>query len=698
MTAAMRCVVVGGAGAVGAMFTDLLRGSGAEVCVVDTVPPAGDDPGYRPGDITAPDPAVAAELSHADLVVLAVPERVALAAAGPVARALAPGAVLADTVSVKGRIVPALRALDVPAVSLNPLFGPALGPSGRAVAAVVVREGPGVAELLRLVQSWGTRIVRLGAEEHDRLTGVTQGLTHATVLAFGLALDEMGADLATSGDAAPPPYETLLALLARIAGGNPAVYHEIHAGNPEAARAREALAGGVRRLAELVDGGEQDFAAGLAGLRDRFGPRLGSYQARCAQLFAGAERKPANWVRSRIDRTSDSLDRAFREGLTGHVITGRKAKRVQLDDGTDAVEFVSCSYLGLEEHPALTGAAADALQRFGAHFSTSRNRLRPMYLGELEGLLSEMYRGARVVPFTSVGTVHLGLLPLLGAGALPSYPIADGGVTFLVERTAHASMQVIRGVLDQLGPVHRFDLADPGDLQARLVAARAARRTPVVLVDGVGSMGGLIDVVSLREQILPYGGHLYVDDAHGTSIAGRWGAGYAFDVFGDRLPSNVVIAGSLSKAFGGAGGFAVVPGEEDVRVLRKFANPLVFGHSIMLPMLAADVAAARLHLSGEVAGLQRRLWANARRFDELTSGRLVNAGLRSPVRGALFGTEEEAFAAATRLRRADVLILPAFFPTVAQGTGLIRFALSALHEPEQLETAAKALGPVEGIR
>jgi 7-keto-8-aminopelargonate synthetase-like enzyme len=39
-----------------------------------------------------------------------------------------------------------------------------------------------------------------------------------------------------------------------------------------------------------------------------------------------------------------------------------------------------------------------------------------------------------------------------------------------------------------------------------------------------------------------------------------------------------------------------------------------------------------------------------------------------------------------------VLILPAFYPTVAKGTGLIRFAVSALHQQHDLETAARALG------
>jgi len=406
---------------------------------------------------------------------------------------------------------------------------------------------------------------------------------------------------------------------------------------------------------------------------------------------APAESRP-NWVASRVNKTSDSLDRAFEEGLTGHVITARDGKRVQLDDGSEAVEFVSCSYLGLETHPDLIAAATEALRVFGLHFSTSRNRGRPPYLGELEDLLSHMYGGAQVAAFTSVSNVHLGLLPLLGAGALPSYPVADAGVAFLVERTAHASIQVIRGVLEQIGPTRRFDMTDPTALPTAVREVAATGRTPIVLVDGVGSMGGLIDVASMLAAVEPFGGHLYVDDAHGVSIDGPLGAGYAFDALGGTLPPHVVLAGSLSKAFGGAGGFAVVPSHEDMRVLRKFANPLVFGHSIMLPMLAANVAAGRLHVDGQVAELQRRLWRNAAEFDRLTAGSLVNAGLRSPVRGALFDTEDEAFAAARRLKEAGVLILPAFYPTVARGTGLIRFAVSALHQQGDLETAARALG------
>jgi 4-amino-4-deoxyprephenate dehydrogenase len=282
-----RCVVVGGSGAVGAMFADRLAHSGTRVCVVDRAP-GGSGARFVRGDITAIDDRLAAELGAADLVLLAVPEPVALAAVGPVAAALRPGAVLADTLSVKGRIVAALRTgfPSVEAVSLNPMFAPALGFASRPVVAVMVRDGQGAREVLGLIESWGGRVVRMSADEHDRMAGASQALTHAAVLAFGLGLAELGVDFAALDAVAPPPHSTLLALLARITGGTPEVYWDVQAANPHAARSRRALADGLGRIARLADDADEaGFTAALAELRGLFGADLDRHRATCARVF-----------------------------------------------------------------------------------------------------------------------------------------------------------------------------------------------------------------------------------------------------------------------------------------------------------------------------------------------------------------------------------------------------------------------------
>jgi prephenate dehydrogenase len=293
-----RCVVAGGAGAVGGLVVDLLLGAGADVVVVDVAAPSAEVArvcAYARGDVCAMDPRLMAEMRRADIVVLAVPERVALAAVPTLAPQLQLGALLVDTLSVKTGIVAALaaHAAHLEAVSLNPMFAPDLGFNGRAVAAVVVRDGPRARALLNAVGRRGGRVAELSADEHDRVAAVTQALTHAAVLAFGLALDELGVAVEDLGAVATPPHLTLLALLARIASGGPETYWHVQAGNPHARRARAALAAGLATVADAADHGTGgDFATILERAHQSLGPDCDAYTRLCEELFVVA-RPPA---------------------------------------------------------------------------------------------------------------------------------------------------------------------------------------------------------------------------------------------------------------------------------------------------------------------------------------------------------------------------------------------------------------------
>jgi prephenate dehydrogenase len=301
-----RCVVAGGSGAVGGLVVDLLLGEGADVVVVDVAAPPpeiADVCAYVRGDICAMDTRLVAEVRRADIVVLAVPERVALAAVPTLARQLRPGVLLVDTLSVKAGIVAALtaHAAHLEAVSLNPMFAPDLGFDGRAVAAVVVREGPRARALLDAVGRRGGRVADVGADEHDRVAAVTQALTHAAVLAFGLALDELGVAVEDLGAVATPPHLTLLALLARIASGEPETYWDVQAGNPHARRARTALAAGLTKLADAIDHGTGgDFAAILERAHESLGLDSDTYSRICEELFVVA-RPPTRTTTAKVN-------------------------------------------------------------------------------------------------------------------------------------------------------------------------------------------------------------------------------------------------------------------------------------------------------------------------------------------------------------------------------------------------------------
>ncbi|MGW0176297.1 prephenate dehydrogenase/arogenate dehydrogenase family protein [Rhodococcus sp. NPDC003322] len=276
-------VVAGGAGAVGAMLVDRWRGSGAAVTVADVASGI---------DIRCPEGELTELIDSADVVVLAVPEGVALTAVATVGPMLRPDAVLVETLSVKSRFAEAVAGAQVAAavVGVNPMFAPALGLPGRAVAAVIHRDGAAADAVVAEIRGWGARVRVTTADRHDRMCAAMQALTHAAVLAFGLALADLDVDADETAALAPPPFTALSALLARIARGTPEVYRDVQTANPYAPAAREALALAVSRMSDACAADASAFAEMLADAATPLGDRARGYADLCAGLFEGLPR------------------------------------------------------------------------------------------------------------------------------------------------------------------------------------------------------------------------------------------------------------------------------------------------------------------------------------------------------------------------------------------------------------------------
>lgn len=286
-------VVLGGTGAVGALFCARLASASATVTAVDLKVPDETQafPGvrYLPADVRDPGVDVHEVLTAADAVMVALPEDVTLASWGGIVAAMRDCALFVDTLSVKTPLLSAIQAAGVPneVISINPMFAPSLGFSGQSAAVVEVRRGPFADAFLAALESWGCRLVHISAEEHDRCTSALQTVTHAAILAFGMSLRKLNYDLEAMLPLMPPPHRAMLALLARILQGDPSVYWDIQSGNPYSPGARAALKESIDRLSVVLDGGEQTaFRETLANLRALFAPeQLSSFQETCARMF-----------------------------------------------------------------------------------------------------------------------------------------------------------------------------------------------------------------------------------------------------------------------------------------------------------------------------------------------------------------------------------------------------------------------------
>ena len=392
-----------------------------------------------------------------------------------------------------------------------------------------------------------------------------------------------------------------------------------------------------------------------------------------------------NWQKRKIDRSLKYQTRVFSEHINELVAVKRDGKVITLDDGRKMVEFVSCSYLGLETHPALKKAVVDAIERFGVQVSVARTRVKVDLFPQLEARLNDIMHGAHTLTFNAVTPCHIAVLPLLASGTLPHFTFSKKPY-FIMEKTAHATLQINRGLLQQFGEVVRIDFQDKARIEEAFRYAASQGLTPISVSDSVGSMGGVAPVAHIVRLAHQYDGYAYIDDAHGTSIYGEYGSGYVMSCLGHRLDERIIIAGSLSKAFGSHGGFIACRDAETIKFIKTYGTTYAFGGPPSLPGIAACVAAADLHLDGTVAARQEKLQNVIRYFDEVFGKNdIVNRGTTMPIRGILIGNEDLAITMCKKLHDRGFATTVAMYPTVEEGHAILRCALSALHESGQID-------------
>lgn len=146
---------------------------------------------------------------------------------------------MASPVDVMRSVAP-----DRERVSLHPLFASANAPGN--VAVVADETGPITDWILDALAEAGNCLVETTAAEHDEAMETVQAGTHAAVLAFALAADDVPEGLTT------PIFEELSAVTEQVTGNTPEVYAEIQETFDGAERVAEAA---VR----LADADESEF-------------------------------------------------------------------------------------------------------------------------------------------------------------------------------------------------------------------------------------------------------------------------------------------------------------------------------------------------------------------------------------------------------------------------------------------------------
>jgi 8-amino-7-oxononanoate synthase len=265
----------------------------------------------------------------------------------------------------------------------------------------------------------------------------------------------------------------------------------------------------------------------------------------------------------------------------------------------------------------------------------------------------------RALVFSSGYTANVGTIPaLVGKDDL-----------ILADRLCHACMW--DGAKLSGATILRFDHNDIEHCRSLLESNRGSSERCLILTETVFSMDGdRGPVEELGELARTHDAWLMTDDAHGLGVC-------------SPRPADVQM-GTLSKAAGSSGRY-VCGSSELIAWLENRARTLMF--STGLPPASVAAASAALRIIRDTPELRAGPLDNARRFTAM----LGRSPAESSIVPVVLGEPERALAASEVLERHGLLVVAIRPPSVPPGTARLRFAFSAMHEPEPIDLAATLL-------
>jgi len=327
-------------------------------------------------------------------------------------------------------------------------------------------------------------------------------------------------------------------------------------------------------------------------------------------------------------------------------------------------DFSSNDYLGLAKDSRMVEAVKH-VKRVGAGGARLLGgRLRDHFALEQE--LAKFLGRERALLFSSGYMAALGVIPVLARFAEVAYS----------DTLNHASL--IDGL--RLTRIERVVYPHTA------VPEKSARRSPALIVTEslFGMDGDTIDIAAAVDDLAD-GDMLLVDEAHALGVTGPAGAGIAHGVDDPR----VIVMGTLSKAFGAAGGFIAGPAPL-IELLVNAARTFIFDTAMPAPIAFAARVGVMLAQTND--DLRTRLHAKVARLrDGLRSIGLPAVDGPSPIVPVILGDERRALEVAAECLKRGVYAPAVRPPTVPPGTSRLRISVRADHTDEQIDALIEAL-------
>ncbi|MCG8465734.1 MAG: glycine C-acetyltransferase [Xanthomonadales bacterium] len=383
-----------------------------------------------------------------------------------------------------------------------------------------------------------------------------------------------------------------------------------------------------------------------------------------------------------LQRFKETLVEIDEQGLykkEREIVTPQRVA-IQVQGGSEVLNFCANNYLGLADNPDIIEAAKASLDEYGFGMASVRFICGTLDMHrQLENKISEFFGTDDTILYTSCFDANGGLFEtLLG----PEDAIISDSLN-------HAS--IIDGVRLCKAQRHRYPNNDMAALEEALKNTQDCR-TRLIATDGVFSMDGYIaQLDKIAELAERYNALIMVDDSHATGFVGATGRGSAeYHGVMDKVD---IFTSTLGKALGGASGGFTTARQPIIDLLRQRSRPYLFSNSLPPPLVAASLKVFELLTAS--TQLRDKLEDNTRYFREQMSaaGFDIKEGVHSIVPVMLYDAVL-AQKMSARLLEEGIYVIGFFYPVVPKGEARIRVQVSAAHSREDLDRAIAAFTKV----
>lgn len=354
------------------------------------------------------------------------------------------------------------------------------------------------------------------------------------------------------------------------------------------------------------------------------------------------------------------------------------------DSGERLLDFASNNYLGLRDSPKLRYASIRAINKYGCGSGASRlisGECELFY--ELESKIAKLKKQEKAIIFNSGYDANLGVISTL---------FSSKDVIFS-DKLNHAS--ILDGINSSGAKLIRYKHNDIEDLSEKLSQHRNLYKNALVVTDTVFSMDGdiaqLKAIASLKNT---FDFMLMVDEAHGTGIFGKTGAGVCEDA--DILDAVDINMGTFGKALGTSGAY-IASTSYIVDYLFNKCRTLIF--TTALPPISIAGALASLEVIAESNLGRESLLMKANNLrDSLKSIGISTLNSCSQIIPVLCTSSEEAVELSSYLKASGIYAPAVRYPTVPLKFPRIRLSLNTLLDDNDINILIESLKKYKSIK